>query len=123
MSTLVLSPLNKTWLLDLDGTLVKHNGYKEGGDALLEGVTDFFEQIGRDDRVIIITSRGSEYRQETVDFLNKHNIRFDNILFDMPMGERILINDRKPSGLDMAHALNKDRDAPLNARIEIRYEL
>lgn len=32
--------------------------------------------------------------------------RFDKILFDMPMGERILINDRKPSELNTAIALN-----------------
>ncbi len=24
---LVLSPLGKTWLFDIDGTIVKHNGY------------------------------------------------------------------------------------------------
>ena len=26
--TLVLSSLSKTWIFDLDGTLLKHNGYK-----------------------------------------------------------------------------------------------
>ena len=26
----VLSPLSKTWILDFDGTLVEHNGYKTG---------------------------------------------------------------------------------------------
>ena len=28
----------------------------------------------------------------------------------MPMGERIVVNDRKPSGIDMAFAVNLDRD-------------
>ena len=28
----------------------------------------------------------------------------------MPMGERIIVNDRKPSGLDMAVSINMDRD-------------
>ena len=32
---ITLSPLGHTWLLDLDGTIVKHNGYKEGGDVRL----------------------------------------------------------------------------------------
>ena len=32
----------------------------------------------------------------------KNDIRYDQILFDMPMGERIVVNDRKPSGIDMA---------------------
>lgn len=32
------------------------------------------------------------------------------ILFEIPMGERIVVNDRKPSGVNMAVALNIDRD-------------
>ena len=28
---LVMSDMNKTWVLDLDGTIVKHNGYKDEG--------------------------------------------------------------------------------------------
>lgn len=36
---LTLSTLPKTWIFDLDGTLVKHNGYKiDGHDTLLERV-------------------------------------------------------------------------------------
>lgn len=43
---LEFSSLNKTWILDVDGTLVKHNGYKiDGYDTLLDGVKDFFEQL------------------------------------------------------------------------------
>lgn len=30
--TLTLSPLSHTWILDFDGTLVIHNGYKTGED-------------------------------------------------------------------------------------------
>lgn len=41
MTRLSLSSLPHTWLIDIDGTLLKHNGYKEGGDELLEGVLDF----------------------------------------------------------------------------------
>lgn len=43
-------------------------------------------------------------------FLQEQGIRYDEILFGMPMGERIVVNDRKPSGLEMAVALNMDRD-------------
>ncbi len=45
-----------------------------------------------------------------MDFLREQEIRYDEILFEMPMGERIVVNDRKPSGLDMAVALNMGRD-------------
>ncbi|MCI9048441.1 MAG: hypothetical protein HFG71_14485 [Hungatella sp.] len=108
---LILSTLAKTWIFDLDGTIVKHNGYQtEGTDSLLLGVKEYLEEIPQTDRIIILTSRKSRYRQETVRFLKENKIRYDEILFDMPMGERIVVNDRKPSGLDMAVALNLDRD-------------
>ena len=29
------SNLDKTWIFDLDGSLVKHNGYKTGGEEIL----------------------------------------------------------------------------------------
>lgn len=108
---IILSTLAKTWIFDLDGTLVKHNGYKsDGQDTLLKGVSEYFSGIPDTDRVIILTSRTEEYKDQTLNFLKENNIRYDAVLFDMPMGERIVINDRKPSGLEMAVAVNLDRD-------------
>ena len=109
---IILSTLPKTWVFDLDGTLLKHNGYKlDGTDTVLSGVKEYLETIPKEDRIVIFTSRTEEFRQMTLDFLHEHQIRYDEILFNMPMGERIIVNDRKPSGLDMAVALNVDRDA------------
>ncbi len=109
--TLVLSTLPKTWILDLDGTLLKHNGYKiDGEDTVLPGALEYLSSIPKEDTIIILTSRTEEYRQQTLDFLKKHAIRYDEILFNMPYGERIIVNDRKPSGLDMSVAINIDRD-------------
>ena len=42
--------------------------------------------------------------------MKEKGIRYDDILFNMPPGERIVVNDRKPSGIDMAVAVNLDRD-------------
>lgn len=108
---LILSTLPKTWLFDLDGTLLKHNGYKtDGVDTLLPGVREYINTIPAEDTIIILTARTDAYKQMTIDFLAEQGIRYDEILFNMPMGERILINDRKPSGLDMSVAINIDRD-------------
>lgn len=108
---LILSTLPKTWIFDLDGTLVKHNGYKlDGADTLLEGAEEYIRSIPPEDKILIVTSRTDEYRTETLRFLEKHGIRYDEILFNMPMGERIVVNDRKPSGIDMAVAVNVDRN-------------
>ncbi len=108
---LVLSTLPKTWIFDLDGTLVKHNGYKtDGTDTLLPEVREYFDSIPAEDRIVLLTARTDKYRQQTLDFLAGHHIRYDAILFNMPVGERILVNDRKPSGLDMSVAINIDRN-------------
>jgi len=108
---LILSTLPKTWILDLDGTIVKHNGYKKDGkDTLLSGAKEYLDNISQDDKVIIMTSRKEDYREATISFLMENSIRFDEILFNMPMGERIVVNDQKPSGIDMAIAFNLKRD-------------
>lgn len=108
---ITVSSLPKTWILDIDGTIVKHNGYKlDGYDTLLEGAKDFLSSIPETDMIVFITSRTEEYRQLTLDFLKKSGIRYDNIIFNAPYGERILINDKKPSGLPMAVAVNTCRD-------------
>ena len=109
--TLTLSTLPKTWIFDIDGTIVKHNGYKiDGHDTLFEGAKEYIQSIPDEDRIIILTSRTEEYKQQTLDFLAENGIRFDEILFNIPMGERIVVNDRKPSGLDMAVAINIQRN-------------
>lgn len=111
---LILSTLPKTWIIDLDGTIVKHNGYKmDGHDTLLSGVKDYLNAIPKEDYVLILTSRENKYREETLRFIEENQLRYDQILFEMPMGERIVINDRKPSGIDMAVAINVDRDRPV----------
>lgn len=108
---MMLSTLPKTWIFDLDGTLLKHNGYRiDGVDTILPGAKDYLDAIPEEDRIIFLTSRTDEYRQVTLDFLKKNQIRFDEILFYMPVGERILVNDRKPSGIDMAVAINVERN-------------
>lgn len=115
-----VSSLGKTWILDLDGTIVKHNGYKiDGKDTLLEGAAVFFKQIAEEDKVIFLTSRSKELAELTEKFLALHGIRYDAILYEMPYGERILVNDRKPSGLDMAIAVNTERDIFLDVVFEV----
>ncbi len=108
---LEMSSLPKTWILDLDGTIVKHNGYKiDGKDSLLSGAKELLSQIQDEDYVIIVTSRKLEYKELTESFLQENNIRYNHIIFEAPYGERILINDNKPSGLKMAYAIDTDRD-------------
>jgi hydroxymethylpyrimidine pyrophosphatase-like HAD family hydrolase len=90
---------SKTWFIDLDGTILEFEGLqKKGKDTLLPGVLELWNTIDKDDMIIIVTGRSSSYRDETEKFLKQNNIRYDYILFDLNMGERIVINDNKHDG-------------------------
>lgn len=114
-NTLRLSTLNKTWIFDFDGTLVVHNGYKTGEDKFLPGAKELLQSIPDGDYIIIMTAREKEARNKTEKFLKENNIRYNEILFEMPMGERILFNDDKPSGLKCAYAVSPERNEGLES--------
>ena len=119
MNKLVLSTLGHTWILDLDGTIVKHNGYMiDGEDTFLPGAEEFLRSIPEKDMVVFITSRTEKYRDITEEFLRKNAIKYDAIFFNAPYGERILVNDDKPSGLNMCISVRKQRDKELSIYVE-----
>lgn len=106
-----LSSLGHTWILDLDGTMVKHNGYKtDGRDTFLPGAEKFLRSIPEGDMVLFLTSRTKEHAEMTEKFLREHKVRYDLIVYGAPYGERVLVNDAKPSGLRTAVAVNTVRD-------------
>ncbi len=110
-NNLILSNLGHTWILDLDGTIVKHNGYKlDGEDTILPKAKEFLDNIPNKDMIVFITSRSDEYKSSTIEFLQKNKIRYDQIIFNAPYGERVLINDAKKSGLITGYAIVLDRD-------------
>ena len=114
MYNLSLSKLGHTWIIDLDGTVVKHNGYKlDGYDTILPGAKEFLDSIPAEDMIILITSRQKEYAEITEKFLGESDIRYSYIIYGAPYGERIVINDNKLSGLQMAKSLCVQRDRGL----------
>lgn len=115
-----LSRLSSTWILDLDGTIVKHNGYKiDGKDSFLENAEAFLKSIPENDMIVFITSRGLELKERTESFLSENGVRYDGIIYNAPLGARILVNDKKPSGLKTAFAINTERDNFPKLKIEI----
>lgn len=123
-NTISLSPLGHTWILDLDGTIVKHNGYKiDGYDSFLEGAEEFLRSIPKEDMVIFVTSRTDEYIGQTKRFLEENHVRYDTIIHNAPYGERILVNDAKPSGLETAIAVNISRDNKWSKNVMIDEQL
>ena len=109
--------------MDLDGTILEHNGYLHGEDKLLPGALKFAKKAYETGMLILMTARSEEYRTETVLFLERAGILYHAILFDIPIGERILINDKKPSGLKTAFAVNIERDKGIDISIVIDEDL
>ena len=45
MTAIVVSALPHTWLVDVDGTVLAHNGHLKGRDVVLPGVAAFWATI------------------------------------------------------------------------------
>jgi len=106
--------LKKTWIFDLDGTLVVHGGYITGKEVKLPGIDELFNSIPKDDMIIIVTGRPENDKELTIKNLKELNIRFDHIIFNAGKGARIIVNDTKPSGYKTAHSFGITRDAGIN---------
>jgi hypothetical protein len=117
--SLSLSILGHTWLIDLDGTVFKHNGHLQGADELLPGVREFWAALPAGDTVVVMSAREERYRTTTLASLAAAGLRYDHALFDLPHGERIVINDTKPRGLQTALAVNLSRDAGLGGLLPL----
>ena len=104
--------LNKTWLIDFDGTIIQHNAelFKAGEEILLPGVKDFFVSLDPNDVIILTTARSSSFAFEIKKFLQLVGLKVHDIIFNLPVGPRIVINDRKPDGSKTAHAVNLKRN-------------
>jgi hypothetical protein len=108
-----ISSLAHTWLIDIDGTVLRHNGHLNFNDEPLPGVVEFWKQIPQQDYIVLLSARPMDCMGVTLALLESHGIRYDRALFGVPTGERILINDCKPSGLATAIAVNISRDEGL----------
>ena len=113
MTKLRVSQLNHTWLIDIDGTLLRHNGHLSAGDELLPGVVEFWAKIPAGDTIILLSARTQDHQAATLHLFDQQDLRYNHAVFGLPTGERILINDCKPSGLPTALAVNLQRDQGL----------
>lgn len=82
----------------------------DGYDQFLDGAKEFLDGIADGDLVIFVTSRTEDYAEITERFLRENGVWYDRIIYGAPYGERIVVNDRKPSGLVTAIAVNTVRD-------------
>ena len=107
----------KTWFIDIDGVIFKHNAYLgeiTNIETPLPGIKALFSQIPEEDVIVLVTARGSMYKENTIRSLNSNCIKYNYIIMDLPTGVRILINDAKPDGTDTAFSYNLSRNAGIS---------
>ena len=122
--------LNKTWFIDIDGTIVKHM-YNEDIDFAIDSLGEeshtleipleksvrFLNELPKEDTVVLTTARDGKHKEHTERMLKYLGVRYDRIMFDLRAGPRYLINDIKPVGtagnaapINTAYSLNVKRD-------------
>ena len=131
--------LNKTWFIDIDGTIVKHASNDELDEAIAKMGNDsylseepipesarFLSSLPKEDTIVLTTARDSRHEDHTTKMLNHFGIRYDRIMFDLRSGPRFLINDVKPVGaagntepLKTAFAINVKRDAGITEAVRL----
>jgi len=90
----------KTIFIDIDGTIVRHNGdltEQMRGTHILPGVINKFNEWNRKGYCIVLTTGRKEcMRSMTEDMLLSYGIFYDKLIMGLPRGQRVLINDSKP---------------------------
>lgn len=106
----------KTIFLDIDGTILKHQGnltaIARNPPEILDGV---FETLNHWDmmgyNIILTTGRKESLRKITEQHLQEMGIFYDQLIMGIGGGTRYLVNDFKPnSNLPTCHAITIDRN-------------
>ena len=106
---------NKTYICDLDGTLVMHheniNDYPDYAELLPESVETLIRLKNDNCCLVLITGRSKKETSKTLKQLEEKGIIFARCMFDMPIGIRFLVNDYKFENEPKAIAINIKRNA------------
>ena len=108
----------KTVFCDIDGTLLSHTGDIIANMQSCSALSNVTETIKEWDRlnytIILTTGRKESTRSETEKQLLAGGIVYDQLIMGLPNGPRVLINDKKPDGIEnTAYAVNLVRNEGL----------
>jgi len=108
----------KTIFCDIDGTLFEHkkdlHAMITKDPSILPGVIEKFrERRNKDYYIIITTARPEGCRNITEKQLASFGIFYDRMIMGLPVGPRVVINDKKPDGLITSEAICLVRNSGL----------
>ncbi len=104
-----METLSKTWFVDIDGTIMYHHTNDSLDDMIekygtssylhekpIPSAIEFFKNRPKKDRIIIATAREKKHIEHTLKALRHHGMPFDDWVFDLGAGPRVVVNDIKP---------------------------
>lgn len=106
----------KTIFLDIDGTIIEHCGNLSNivnsyPGKILPGVIEKFNEWAVNGYTIVLTTARSEsMRDFTKRQLEYHAIFYDHLVMGIGHGERVIINDNKPTMSETAFGITVDRN-------------
>jgi mannose-6-phosphate isomerase len=105
----------KTIFCDIDGTLIPHEGVVTQQHLIRTTLPNAVKQIKEWEhkgyKIILTTGRKSCYLAETEQQLKDLQILYDELIMDLPRGDRILINDKKHNcDRDTAYSISPKRN-------------
>jgi mannose-6-phosphate isomerase-like protein (cupin superfamily) len=113
-----MTTVPKTIFCDIDGTLLEHMGditKNHSSSSRLPNVSETIKQWDRLNYTIILTTgRKESTREITQKQLLEAGIVYHHLIMNLPNGSRVVINDRKPHGVqNTAYAVNLVRNQGL----------
>jgi len=125
--------IGKTWFIDIDGTILRkqsdkkidlmierHANKSHTQEQALSSSKMFLKKIPKGDTIILTTARDARHGEHTEKALEFLGMRYDEIIYDIRSGARILVNDIKPKGavknnheIKTAFAINLKRNEGL----------
>jgi len=92
-----------TLFVDLDGVIVLNSAqFSDPKWGTTEGITENIEVLNRLHQtgkvhIVITTARSEAFRDITSQQLSRLGVQYDSIIFGLPHGKRIVVNDYAPS--------------------------
>jgi len=105
------------FICDIDGVLVKNGAeFFKPYWGELGGIKENIELINqlydKGNQILLLTSRNENFREKTIQQLNKFGIKYHRLIMDCYHGKRVIINDySKSNSCPSAIAINIKRDS------------